>query len=71
MVMTTHDPNHAFLFPARVALMKQGRVVATGAARDVLTAANLSETYDIEIAVVSEHDARERHAVTFCGPRVV
>lgn len=54
LVTTSHDPNHAFLFPGRVVLMKEGRLVAVGAAPEVLTEAALSATYGIAIEVEPE-----------------
>ena len=32
MIMTTHDPNQAFLFPGRAVLMRPGGVLAVGPA---------------------------------------
>jgi iron complex transport system ATP-binding protein len=52
MIMTTHDPNHAFWFGGRAALMKEGRFVASGAVSDVLTNANLTAAYDLPVRVV-------------------
>jgi len=51
MIMTTHDPNHALLFPGRVAMMKPGGCMITGLASEVITDANLTATYGIDIAV--------------------
>ncbi|HEY5264692.1 MAG TPA: ABC transporter ATP-binding protein [Steroidobacteraceae bacterium] len=51
MIMTTHDPNHALLFPGKVAMMKPGGVMLTGPASDVITDANLTATYGIDISV--------------------
>lgn len=53
MVMTTHDPNHAFLFPGKVVLMRQGGLISVGAPADVLTDSSLTSAYGIDIAVYS------------------
>jgi iron complex transport system ATP-binding protein len=53
MVMTTHDPNHAFLFPGRVMLMQRGGAIITGPASEVLNDKMLSSTFGVDIAVVS------------------
>jgi len=45
MVMTTHDPNHAFLYPGRVVLMKPDGSLLTGPASDILTDTTLSLFY--------------------------
>ncbi len=51
MIMTTHDPNHASLFPGKVVLMNQAGRIETGSASEVLTSGALAATYGIEIAV--------------------
>lgn len=51
MVMTTHDPNHAFLLPGRVLLMQPGGAILTGLASDIITDRTLSATYGIDITV--------------------
>jgi iron complex transport system ATP-binding protein len=54
MVMTTHDPNQALWFGGTAALMKDGRFVAVGPARDVMTEAALTSTYDVDVAMISQ-----------------
>jgi len=46
-----HDPNQALAYADRVTLLKCGRVVASGTAAEVLTAAQLSALYDIELGI--------------------
>ena len=53
MIMTTHDPNHALWFGGRAALMKDGRFIAVGPAREVMTAAALTSTYDVRVALLT------------------
>jgi iron complex transport system ATP-binding protein len=54
MVMTTHDPNQALWFGGTAALMKDGHFVAVGPARDVMTEAALTSTYDVDVAMISQ-----------------
>lgn len=68
MIMTTHDPNHAFLFPGRVVLMKRGSFIATGTALDVITDANLTTTYGIDIAVFSVERRAGPGELKLCSP---
>lgn len=49
VVLSTHDPCHAFA--DRVALMKRGRIVATGTPEQTLTPEALSDLYGIGVAV--------------------
>jgi iron complex transport system ATP-binding protein len=67
MIMTTHDPNQAFLFPGRAALMRPGGSLAVGPPSEVITDESLSGAYGIGVAVLSiEH--RERGELKFCTP---
>jgi len=68
MIMTTHDPNHAFLFAGRVALMKQGRFIAVGTASEVITDATLKATYRIDVAVFSVPRGAGLAERKFCSP---
>ena len=46
-----HDLNLAALYCERVALMKEGRVVCCGAPAEVITYANLTSVYEVEVYV--------------------
>jgi iron complex transport system ATP-binding protein len=50
-VVVTHDLNLAAEFADRVLLLKEGRALATGGPRDVLTPATLRELFEIEVLV--------------------
>lgn len=51
VVITSHDPNHAFLLGSDVVCVGRGSGVTAGAARDVLTAEALGALYGIEVGV--------------------
>jgi iron complex transport system ATP-binding protein len=68
MIMTTHDPNHALLFPGRVVMMKPGGALITGLASDVSTEAALTATYGIDIAVFSVPRRSGPGEITWCSP---
>jgi iron complex transport system ATP-binding protein len=51
LVLTTHDPNLAASVAAFAILMRDGQVLATGPAEAVLTAENLSATYEAPVQV--------------------
>jgi len=63
MVLATHDLNLAASLCDRLILMRDGRVVAQGATRDVLTAASIRRIYDVD-ADVSFHGAAGHVTVT-------
>jgi iron complex transport system ATP-binding protein len=48
VLMTTHHPEHALMASTRVLLMRDGRIEADGAPRDVVTPANVQSLYDID-----------------------
>ncbi|GHT84955.1 ABC transporter ATP-binding protein [Spirochaetia bacterium] len=56
IIMTTHYPEHVLLLNSmgstRVALLKRKGTICEGRARDILTGANLSETYGVGVAVM-------------------
>ena len=51
VVITSHDPNHAFLLGSDVVCVGRGSGVRAGAAREVLTAEALGSLYGIEVGV--------------------
>ena len=51
VILSTHDPDHAFAVGTAVALLHEGRVRATGAPRDALTQAALSAVYGVDVRV--------------------
>ena len=54
MVVSTHDLNFAASLCDRVVLLREGRILAAGAIRDVLHADSVRALYDVE-AVVEDH----------------
>ncbi|HWG76826.1 MAG TPA: ABC transporter ATP-binding protein [Steroidobacteraceae bacterium] len=67
MVMTTHDPNHAFLLPGRVLLMQPGGAILTGLASQIITDSTLSATYGIDITVFSVPRRTGAGELKFCS----
>jgi iron complex transport system ATP-binding protein len=63
MVLATHDLNLAASLCDRLILMRDGRVIAQGPTRDVLTAASIRRIYDVE-ADVSFHGPAGHVTVT-------
>lgn len=65
VLVTTHQPEHAFLLGARVLALAGGRIAAAGAARDVLHAHTLTALYDTPVEVIAH-----RGAPAACIPRL-
>ena len=51
VMLSTHDPDHAFLCAHRVALLHQGRLARLGPPDDVITRESLREVYGVEVTV--------------------
>ncbi|MBP7240975.1 ABC transporter ATP-binding protein [Amaricoccus sp.] len=66
VVLSTHDPGHAFACANRVALMQRGRIVALGPPDRVLTAGALQRLYGVAVAVAWLEEAG-RHV---CAPSI-
>jgi len=58
ILKTTHHPDHVLAGADRVALLRDGRIVADGDPADVLTGERLSELYGVAVAPVRLPDGR-------------
>ncbi|MGH6915190.1 MAG: ABC transporter ATP-binding protein [Geminicoccales bacterium] len=63
IVLSTHDPDHAFACATRVALLYDGAIAAMGAPEEVLTAERLQAVYGVAVAL-----ARLDTGQTLCAP---
>ncbi|MDO9426405.1 MAG: ABC transporter ATP-binding protein [Methylobacterium sp.] len=52
VILSTHDPDHAFLCADRVALLHEGRLAALGTPAETITPASLQRLYGVAVAVV-------------------
>jgi iron complex transport system ATP-binding protein len=67
IVMSSHDPSQAFLFPGRTLLMGQEGSVTIGLAAQIIDRMSLTATYGVEVDVhrISRATAAE---LTVCSP---
>jgi iron complex transport system ATP-binding protein len=63
VVLSTHDPDHAFSVGSRVALLDGGTLIAQGTPADVLTPARLHAVYGVSVVV-----ERLSQGQTVCAP---
>jgi iron complex transport system ATP-binding protein len=63
VVMSTHNPDHAFALAGRVMLMHEGGILAEGRPEEVLVAERLSDVYGVPMSIrrLDEH-------LTVCVP---
>jgi iron complex transport system ATP-binding protein len=64
VILSTHDPDHAFLCADRVALLHEGRLLALGTPAATITPATLARIYGVAVAVVP----LPGHAHAVCAP---
>ena len=69
VLLSTHDPDQAFVCADRVAMLHAGRLVRLGAPAEVVTAESLKEIYgvEVEVALVPSSDGAARRV---CIPTV-
>jgi iron complex transport system ATP-binding protein len=63
VVLSTHDPDHAFSVGSRVALLDDGRLIAQGQPAQVLTPERLRGVYGVSVVV-----ERLSQGQTVCAP---
>jgi len=51
IVLSTHDPDHAFAIADRVALMHGGEIISNGRPADVLTSERLHTVYGVHVTI--------------------
>lgn len=52
IILSTHDPDHAFLCADRVAMLHEGKLVRLGAPDEVITPESLKQLYRVDVNVV-------------------
>lgn len=65
VIFTTHDSSRALRYADRAMLMRDGRLLADGAADEVVTAEALEGMYGTEVAAL--RDAAHERAFFLCG----
>jgi iron complex transport system ATP-binding protein len=68
VVLSTHDPDHAFLCAHQAALLDHGRLVRLGMPEEVVTTEHLREIYGVEMDVLRLAEGAHRRHV--CVPRL-
>lgn len=53
IIMSTHYPDHALFCAAKAVMLKEGRILCSGTAEEVITENNLSEIYGIDVQITN------------------
>jgi iron complex transport system ATP-binding protein len=67
VLLSTHDPDHAFVCADRVAMLHEGKLARTGAPAQAITAGSLRELYGVEVEV-TQIETRSGTRRTACIP---
>jgi iron complex transport system ATP-binding protein len=67
VIMTTHNPDQAFLMSSNVALLMKNAPIIFGNAVDVITKKNLNEAYGVDVSIV-EFVNDKGHIQRVCAP---
>ena len=66
IILSTHNPDHAFLYANRTLMIYGGKVIADGAPDDVLDAELIKEVYGVDVNVEDYRYGSRRHKL--CVP---
>ena len=67
VLMVTHDPDHAFMTQANVALFKKNKPMVFGSAYDIINRTNIQDAYGVNVKLVEfTHDNQE--IMRMCAP---
>jgi iron complex transport system ATP-binding protein len=69
VIMSSHLPDHAFLYSSKVALMKEGRFLGVGKPEEVMTDESLSRTYGLNVRILSVDDSKTGTTRRFVIPK--
>ncbi|MDO4183084.1 MAG: ABC transporter ATP-binding protein [Coriobacteriia bacterium] len=67
VIMITHNPDHAFMTGANVALFKRNKTMVFGSAFNVITRENIQDAYGINIKLV-EFVHENQEVMRMCAP---
>lgn len=71
ILMASHFPNHAFLACNKVALMRDGVIIAQGNPEDIVTTENLTRLYQTPVCVTEAVLKFTRSVTKVCVPVMV
>ena len=67
IILSTHNPDHAFIYANRVVMMFGGKVIADGNPEEVLDAELIRKVYGVEVMVNTFENTKRTHKL--CVPK--
>jgi iron complex transport system ATP-binding protein len=55
VIFVSHNPDQAFLIRSQVSVMKEGRIIQTGTAEEVITSSRMEETYGVKVMILLQN----------------
>jgi len=68
IIMASHYPDHAFQYASKVILIKNGRLVGSGAPDDAVTEKMLHSLYGVKVSIADAQTDNGRGSVKVCVP---
>lgn len=69
IILSTHNPDHAFLYANRVVMMQGGKIIADGTPEDVLDSELIKNVYGVEVSIETFENTKRTHKL--CIPKDV
>jgi len=63
VILSTHNPDHAFLYANRVLMIQGGRVIADGSPDDVMTESLIRDVYGVDVRVEDYENVCHCHKI--------
>ncbi len=67
VIMSTHLPNHAFLFGTQVLLLKKGRLLSAGTPEETVDKDTMRSLYNVDVEIVEMH-LQDNSEIRVCVP---
>ncbi|MDO5845066.1 MAG: ABC transporter ATP-binding protein [Methanocorpusculum sp.] len=69
IILSTHNPDHAFLYANRVVMMQGGKIIADGSPENVLDAELIKNVYGVDVNIETFENTKRTHKL--CIPKDV
>jgi iron complex transport system ATP-binding protein len=63
VILSTHNPDHAFLYANRVLMIRGGRVIADGRPEDVMTKSLIEDVYGVNVNIEDYRNVCRVHKI--------
>ncbi len=68
VLMTTHYPNHVFLYSTKVGTINNSSEFKVGTPETIMTEKNLKDIYNVDVKIISSENKKEMEKINYCLP---